>query len=249
MTAARLILLAVATAFQPVTVATQSSSTLSPSPPSIQSISSYWPPVIQRWNALIVIHAREHGLDPDLVAAVIQQESNGYTWAGSEAGAVGLMQVMPLPDRPPAGELVRPDVNIAWGTRILSHMIRRADGDLLTGLAAYIGGWNRAGHRLPRRQAALIVDAYIRAIAVRQGLSQDSVGDWIVLLECQADGRASRFNVIEAGSRAVSRPVATTDLAAVWPGSRGPVSTVVHSYQDDEGSGITRLWLIRPVLP
>lgn len=251
MTTASLILLAVATALHPVGVATGSLSE-SPSPPqSVQSISPYWSPLIQRWNNLIVPYAEEHGLDPDLVAAVIQVESAGYSGVTSPAGAIGLMQVMPFANRPSASQLYRPEVNIYWGTLILAQMLRQSaasDGDLLTGLAAYIGGWNRSGNRMPRRQATFILDAYIRAVTVRQGLPEESAEGWALLVESQANGRNPRFYVIEPGPQPVSRKVKAAELDGLWSALLAAPSAVAYSCQDEDGSGLMTVWLIGPDL-
>jgi soluble lytic murein transglycosylase len=94
-------------------------------------------------------HADRQGLDPALVAAIIQTESGFVPDSRSAQGAVGLMQVLPetarfvagLPDRPspPPDRLERPDVNIAYGTRYLRYLLDR-HGSLPAALAAYNAG-------------------------------------------------------------------------------------------------------------
>lgn len=248
MTTASAILLAVAMALHPVAVATGSPSERSPAPPSAQSISPYWPPLIQRWGTLIVTYAQEQGLDPDLVAAVIQVESAGYSLVTSPMGAVGLMQVMPFANRPPVSQLYQPEVNIRWGTLILADMLRQADGDLLKGLAAYIGGWNRAGNRMPRRQATFVLDAYLRAVAVRQGLPAESTEDWVLLVESQADGRTAHFYIVEPGYQPTSRKVKATALGNLWGDLHKATNAVVFAYQDEAGAGAITIWVIQPTL-
>lgn len=87
--------------------------------------------------------ALRHGLDPLLVIAVIAVESRFNPVAQSDAGALGLMQVVPRfhPDKVPAagpGSLLVPETNIAIGTRILSDAIRRG-GREDEGLQLYNG--------------------------------------------------------------------------------------------------------------
>ncbi len=48
-----------------------------------------------RYSEFIRVHAREHGLDPALVAAVVYQESKFNANAKSSSGAIGLMQLTP----------------------------------------------------------------------------------------------------------------------------------------------------------
>jgi soluble lytic murein transglycosylase len=93
--------------------------------------------------------AARNGLDPALVAAVIDTESGFAPDSVSHEGAVGLMQLLPqtarfvagLPDRPsPSPEnLQDPAVNIAYGTRYLRYLIDR-NGSVDLALAAYNGG-------------------------------------------------------------------------------------------------------------
>jgi soluble lytic murein transglycosylase-like protein len=88
--------------------------------------------------------AREYGVDPHLILAVIAVESSFDYQAASVAGAQGLMQVLtrvhaskfePFGGVDAAWE---PLVNIRVGTRILSEYIDRY-GDVAAGLKAYVG--------------------------------------------------------------------------------------------------------------
>lgn len=90
-----------------------------------------------------------NGLDPALVAAVIDVESGFVPDSRSPQGALGLMQVMPetarfvaqLPGRPsPSPErLLEPAANIAYGCRYLAYLVERHGDDALA-IAAYNGG-------------------------------------------------------------------------------------------------------------
>ncbi|SCZ62876.1 lytic transglycosylase domain-containing protein [Thiohalomonas denitrificans] len=88
------------------------------------------------------IEAHQAGLDPELVLAVIDTESNFDRFAISEAGARGLMQVMPFWLK----ELGRPDdnlfdiaTNLRFGCTILKYYLDRERGDLTRALARYNG--------------------------------------------------------------------------------------------------------------
>lgn len=89
----------------------------------------------------ILAAARSRGVDPLLVAAVVQAESGFDEKAVSPKGAVGLMQVMPKTARQFGVEDVHdPDGNLEAGACYLSHLLNRFDGDLALALAAYNAG-------------------------------------------------------------------------------------------------------------
>ncbi len=114
-------------------------------------IGAAYPASIQQWCSLITRYANENGLEPDLVAAVMLQESGGNPDAYSSSGAVGLMQVMPrdgiaasfqcngrpcFSNRPSMEELFDPEFNIEYGTRMLAGLISRR-GSVREALFAY----------------------------------------------------------------------------------------------------------------
>ena len=118
--------------------------------PSV-TLNSYFPESIQQWASLITLSASEYRLDPNLVAAVMLQESGGNPNAYSSSGAVGLLQVMPrdglseaflcngnpcFSNRPSMAELYDPQFNIMYGSRMLAGLIQRT-GSLREALKAY----------------------------------------------------------------------------------------------------------------
>lgn len=86
--------------------------------------------------------AREFGLDPTLVAAVIRAESNFVSTAVSRKGARGLMQLMPATARYlGVARPFHPRENIRGGTAYLASLAKRfgaTEVDLI--LAAYNAG-------------------------------------------------------------------------------------------------------------
>jgi len=102
-------------------------------------ISPVFSPEIQYWSASIQGWAAAAGLDPNLVATVMQIESCGDPGARSPAGAMGLFQVMP--DHFTAGDdPYNPDTNAARGLAYLKRSLKAADGDARLALAGYNGG-------------------------------------------------------------------------------------------------------------
>lgn len=99
---------------------------------------------IKQWCPLVTKYANEYGLDPLLVASVMQVESKGDQNTPSEKNAIGVMQVMPketgwyFRDRPTADELRDPEVNIKWGNKILSDCFDKF-GSLLDSVQCYYG--------------------------------------------------------------------------------------------------------------
>jgi hypothetical protein len=103
------------------------------------SISPVFSPEIQYWGGAIQGWAAAAGLDPNLVATVMQIESCGDPRALSPAGAMGLFQVMPghftASDDP-----YNPDTNAARGLAYLKRSLTAANGDARLALAGYNGG-------------------------------------------------------------------------------------------------------------
>jgi len=112
------------------------------------------------YQDIIRAHARNYDLDPDLLAAVVYVESRFHPDARSDAGAVGLMQLLPDTAQGIAtrtggtkfvlSDLQDPEINIRYGAWYLDHL-RDRYGDMPTALAAYHAGqgnvdrWRRAG--------------------------------------------------------------------------------------------------------
>jgi soluble lytic murein transglycosylase-like protein len=114
-------------------------------------VSHRFPQGIMQWCELITTFARQADLPPNLIAAVILQESGGDATAFSSSGAVGLMQVMPrdgiaatfecingpcFASRPSIEELLNPEFNIEYGTRMLAGLIAKL-GSAREALKAY----------------------------------------------------------------------------------------------------------------
>lgn len=119
--------------------------------PTQKSLSPSFPESVQQWGGQIEDAARKYGLDPNLIGAVIMQESGGNPEAYSISGAVGLMQVMPsdgiasgffcgdgpcFKHRPTSAELFDPEFNLDYGSRMLAGLIQK-HGNTRDALKAY----------------------------------------------------------------------------------------------------------------
>jgi len=85
--------------------------------------------------------ADRHRVDPALVRAVIETESNWNPAARSRKGAVGLMQLIPTTaQRFGVNDAFSPQQNVDAGVRYLKVLLERYDGNLDLALAAYNAG-------------------------------------------------------------------------------------------------------------
>lgn len=106
--------------------------------------------------------ARQHGLNPSLVNALMAVESDFNPTAVSSKGAQGLMQLMPL-----IAQYYRvynpfdPQQNIEGGIRYLSDLLRLFDHQLPLALAAYNGG-----EGLVRKHGAVppVLESYVNKV-------------------------------------------------------------------------------------
>ena len=87
--------------------------------------------------------AQRVGIDPQIIFALIEVESNFRAEAVSHAGAIGLMQVMPfwtdVLSKGSSRELFEPRVNIRYGCLILRHYLDIEKGNLDRALGRYNG--------------------------------------------------------------------------------------------------------------
>ncbi|WP_335898886.1 transglycosylase SLT domain-containing protein [Klebsiella variicola] len=117
---------------------------------------------------------KKHGVDPRLLKAVMMQESGGNPNIISDAGALGLMQIMPFNLRAYGVTNWRdPNQNIDGGAAILAENLRKARGDISLALRYYHGGYDK-------RQWGRVNAAYPGAVLARyqriiDGDNQDSV--------------------------------------------------------------------------
>jgi hypothetical protein len=93
------------------------------------------------YDDIIEKAADTHGVDSDLIHAVIQTESMFNPRAVSPVGAQGLMQLMPaLQQDLGVDDPFDPMQNIMAGTQYLKKLLERHDGDIGLALASYNAG-------------------------------------------------------------------------------------------------------------
>ena len=95
------------------------------------------------FDDLINKHAQINGLDPNLVKAIMTRESGFNPNARSPKDARGLMQVIPSTARAMGVDpkrLFEPEQSVIAGTRYLSFLKARYNGDLIKMIAGYNAG-------------------------------------------------------------------------------------------------------------
>lgn len=102
------------------------------------------PDINTRMALLELIHAEatRAQVSPELVLAIISVESDFNRFAVSEAGAQGLMQIMPFwlkLSGQPGGNLFHENTNLRLGCTILKYYLKRSHGDIREALQRYNG--------------------------------------------------------------------------------------------------------------
>jgi len=136
-------------------------------------IRMYYP---QKYGEEIEEYSKERALDPNLVRALILQESYYNPAAKSRVGATGLMQLMPATAKDHAARLripfavsrlENPDVNVRLGTFHLKMLVNMFGGNTYLAVASYNAGqgnvtkWRRAAPKKP-------IDEFIEAIPFQE---------------------------------------------------------------------------------
>jgi len=99
--------------------------------------------------SLIDRYSSEFGVEPTLIESQSTLESGQDPSQTSDAGAVGVMQILPSTAKQIAAELGEvyspqklrdPETNVKWGTYHMKTLVDKFDGDRQLALAAYLGG-------------------------------------------------------------------------------------------------------------
>lgn len=121
-----------------------------------------------KYDEMVAQSAARHGVDPNLIVAVMRQESGFNLRARSYKGASGLMQLMPATaQRFGVANIFDPAQNIDGGTKYLRFLLDSFNGDVNLALAGYNAGENavvNSGYRIPRYRET---QNYVRSISAR----------------------------------------------------------------------------------
>lgn len=108
-----------------------------------------------KYEKLVEKAAKEYGVDICLVYGIIRTESGFEPEALSQAGAIGLMQIMPdtftwlqnyrtdfMPEEIfDSSELYKPEVNIDYGVFLLSYLLEHYEGNVPLVICSYNAGY------------------------------------------------------------------------------------------------------------
>jgi soluble lytic murein transglycosylase-like protein len=140
------------------------------------SVGEIWTTGNPKYDELIATSAARNGVDPNLVVAVMRQESGFNSRALSYKGASGLMQLMPgTARRFGVTNIFDAAQNIEGGTRYLRFLLDSFNGDVKLVLAGYNAGENavvNSGYRVPRYRET---QNYVRSITARYDASKNRV--------------------------------------------------------------------------
>ena len=92
------------------------------------------------YHDVIAAAAQKYNVDPALVSAVAEVESGFHQDAVSEAGAVGIMQIMPDTAATLGINPYDAQQNIDGGAKYLSQLLQSFGGDIKKAVAAYNAG-------------------------------------------------------------------------------------------------------------
>lgn len=102
---------------------------------------------VLKWDVLLRNTAATVGVPETLLVGMLATESNGNQFAGSHAGAIGLMQLLPSTASHVAGRNVsadelmnNPQLNLELGARYLKYQLNRYEGNFVKAAAAYNAG-------------------------------------------------------------------------------------------------------------
>lgn len=127
-----------------------------------------------KYDEMIAASAARNGVDPNLITAVMRQESGFNQRARSYKGATGLMQLMPgTAARFGVTNIFDPAQNIEGGARYLRFLLDSFNQDVELTLAGYNAGEHavmNSGYKIPKYRET---QNYVRSISARYDASKN----------------------------------------------------------------------------
>jgi soluble lytic murein transglycosylase-like protein len=132
-----------------------------------------WARVAGEYADMIRTVAAEYDLDPAVITAMVQVESNFDPYAVSHKGACGLLQLIPATaERFGVKDVFDPRDNLAGGARYFRWLLDRFENRMEFALAAYNAGENAVTHYdgiPPYRETRDYVARVLRKVKINGG--------------------------------------------------------------------------------
>lgn len=188
--------------------------------------------------------AQAYHLDPDMIASIIQAQSNFDPKAESPAGAQGLMQLMPAT----AAELgvtdpFEPEQNIMAASRYLNNLVKRYDGDLTLALKAYTWGMGNVDRNQEHAPAA--VERFVASVsASSEGVATARRSTASILAEMSLPGGEARqqslqSEAIELRARQSGVDGIIRKAADTYDLSPKLITAVIHAESDFDNNAVS----------
>ncbi len=144
----------------------------------------YSPTSSDKLSDMLNTFGKKYNLNPELLAAMMNEESGQNPGAISPKGAMGLMQLMPgTAKQYGATNPFNPEQNLDAGAHYMSDLLRQYHGDLRLALSAYNAGpenVEKYGGTPPFKETQDYVDRVIRQFQALSEMSQASGGQVII---------------------------------------------------------------------
>ncbi|KXI30528.1 lytic transglycosylase [Paraglaciecola hydrolytica] len=118
-------------------------------------------------------NAQKNNIDPAWAFAIVRRESSFMPDAYSEAGAQGLMQVLPgtasyiAKTKISSSSLYDPETNVELGTQYMRYLMDKMDNNAILATASYNAGWRRVKNWLPEKDS-VPMDLWVETIPYKE---------------------------------------------------------------------------------
>jgi hypothetical protein len=193
-----------------------------PTPPGLpkglpDETNSYVPSVFTRLAGRAAVNP-DGTATPELINAVVGQESSGDPTAQSAKNAVGLMGITPVVAKMfNAGDLTDPTENRRVGTAYLNLMLKQFNGDIPKALAAYNAG--------PTRVQNAMQPPGPQAVPVAVTAPATGTGPTVV----PVPNAASQLGLVQPGQKIAQTPLEKAQLAIQEAGGKKQAETDVEN--------------------
>ncbi len=188
--------------------------------------------------------AQIYGLDPNVIAAVINAQSNFNPHAVSPAEAQGLMQLMPAT----AAELgitdaFDPEQNIMGASRYLKSLVDRYDGDMKLALRAYTWGMGNVD-RNPN-VPTLEVERFVATVSsASTGISSAQLSTTIIPDKISASNHVRKkqtlqFNAIKLKARKSGVESIIHQAAQAYNLNPNLIAAVIHAESNFDTNAVS----------